>query len=120
MSGGGCAAPPGAAIVAGEQEQGNYVAEDMIVTRRGELLEAEVDGELVALHVDNGTCYGFNGTATRVWAMTEQPIRVSAIRDALLGEFDVEPETCEREVRDLLRDLERDGLVELKPAPAGS
>jgi hypothetical protein len=91
------------------------VAEELVVTRRAGLIEAEVDGELVALHVDNGTCYGFNATATRIWAMIEQPKRLGELRDALTAEFDVAPDVCEAELLDLLRDLEGDGLVELRP-----
>lgn len=86
----------------------------MLVLRRAGLIEAEVDGELVALHVDNGTCYGFNATATRVWAMIEEPKRLSELRDALVDEYDVEPEVCEAQLLDLLKDLEGDGLVELR------
>ena len=92
------------------------MTDDLMVTRRAGLIEAEVDGELVALHVDNGTCYGFNGTATRIWAMIEEPKRVSELRDALVGEFDVEPDVCEAQLLDLLRDLEGDGLIELRAA----
>ena len=84
-----------------------------LIRRKGELLEAEVDGELVALHVENGTCYGFNGTATRVWALLEQPRSLDELCDALTEEFDVEREACAREVVALLRDLENDGLVEI-------
>jgi hypothetical protein len=91
--------------------------EDRLVIRRGELLEAEVDGELVALHVDSGTCYGFNGTATRIWAMTETPRRLSEIRDALVAEFDVDSATCEAQLTELVREFAADGLVELQPAP---
>ena len=91
------------------------VAEDMLVLRRAGLIEAEVDGELVALHVDNGTCYGFNGTATRIWAMVEEPKRLSELRDALVAEYDVEPDVCEAQLLDLLKDLESDGLIELRP-----
>ena len=91
------------------------LAGDWIVTRRAGLIEAEVDGELVALHVDNGTCYGFNGTATRIWTMIEEPKKVSELRDALLDEYDVEPEVCEAQLLDLLKDLEGDGLIELRP-----
>ena len=87
---------------------------DTVVSRRGELIEAEVDGELVALHVDNGVCYGFNNTATRIWSLIEQPKRVSEIRDVLLEEYDVDPEACEAQLRELLSDLEKDGLIELK------
>jgi DNA-binding transcriptional ArsR family regulator len=91
------------------------MSKELMVLRRAGLIEAEVDGELVALHVDNGTCYGFNGTATRIWALIEQPKRLSELRDALVAEFDVEPDVCEAQLRDLLKDLEGDGLVELRP-----
>jgi hypothetical protein len=92
------------------------LSEDPIVSRRGGLLEAEVDGEMVGLHVDNGTCYGFNATATRVWALIETPRRLAELRDALLEEFNVAPEVCEAQLRELLKELEADGLVELRPA----
>jgi len=91
------------------------MSKDMLVLRRAGLIEAEVDGELVALHVDNGTCYGFNGTATRIWGMIEQPKRLGELRDALVRDYDVEPDVCEAQLLDLLKDLEADGLVELRP-----
>jgi hypothetical protein len=92
------------------------VTEDLLVKRKEGLIEAEVDGELVALHVENGTCYGFNGTATRIWQMVEEPKRLSELRDALMAEFDVDAETCEQDVRALVKDLESDGLVEVSAA----
>ena len=92
---------------------------DELLVRRGTgLLEAEVGGELVGLDVEQGTCYGFNATATRIWALIEEPKRFSELRDALLDEYEVDPETCERELMDLLKDLEKDGLVALEPAHA--
>ena len=92
------------------------MTQDFLVSRRAELIETEVDGELVALHVDNGTCYGFNGTATRIWSLIEQPRRLSELRDTLTREFEVDSETCERQLGDLLKELEADGLVELTAA----
>ena len=91
------------------------LAGDWIVARRAGLIEAEVDGELVALHVDNGTCYGFNGTATRIWTMIDEPKRLAELRDMLVREYDVAPDLCEAQLVDLLKDLEADGLVELRP-----
>ena len=91
------------------------MGKDMLILRRAGLIEAEVDGELVALHVDNGTCYGFNGTATRIWAMIAEPKRLAELRDALVGEYDVAPDVCEAQLLDLLKDLEGDGLLELRP-----
>lgn len=89
---------------------------DWIVARRGGLSEAELDGELLGLSVERGICYGFNGTATRVWKLIAQPTRLSALRDALLRDYDVDAETCERDLRELLRELEQDGLVSIDAA----
>jgi hypothetical protein len=91
------------------------LVDDLMVRRTGEMIETEVDGELVALHVDNGTCYGFNGTATRIWALIEQPKRLSELKEALLREFDVDPSTCEAQLKELLDELAADGLVEIGP-----
>lgn len=70
-----------------------------------------MDGELVALHVEKGTCYGFNVTATRIWNLLAEPKTEAQLYEALMAEFEVDRETCEREVAPLLRELEADGLV---------
>lgn len=90
---------------------------DARVRRRGGLIEAEVDGELIGLEVRQGVCYGFNGTATRIWALIEEPRKISEIVAALRAEYEVDAATCARDVRALLGQFEADGLVELEPLP---
>ncbi len=92
------------------------MTQDYIVSRRGEMIETEVDGELVALHIDNGTCYGFNSTATRIWSMIEQPKRLSELTEELMREFDVDEATCQAQLKELLDELAADGLAEIRPA----
>jgi hypothetical protein len=89
--------------------------DDLLVRRRGGLIEAEVDGELIGLEVEQGACYGFNGTATRIWALIEEPKRFSEIREVLLAEYEVDTDICERELKAVLTQLESDGLVALEP-----
>jgi hypothetical protein len=91
------------------------VTDTTTISRNGTLLEAEVDGEIVALNVESGTCYGFNSTATRVWSMIEQPRTIGEICATLVAQFDVEPDDCRRDVVDLLRELQADGLVKSDP-----
>lgn len=93
----------------------------LLATRREGLIEAEVDGEIVALHVETGTCYGFNQTATRIWSLLEQPKTLAQLCAALGDEFDVDPDQCEGDVEALLRELSDDNLVTLSndAAPAG-
>ena len=90
---------------------------DMLISRREGLIQAEVDGELVALHIENGTCYGFNVTATRIWTLIEQPRLLSDLKQTLLGEYDVDADTCDSQLREIVAELERDGLVATGPAP---
>jgi hypothetical protein len=96
------------------------VTDDPIVERRGGLIQTEVDGELVALHIENGACYGFNLTATRIWALIEKPRRLSELERELIAEYDVDPQECRVQLRALLEELQSDGLLDLRPAPEGS
>ena len=95
--------------------KGSRVPVSPTIRRNTEFLEAEVDGELVALHVDKGTCYGFNATATRIWSLLAQPMTLAELHEALMAEYDVDQATCAREVEPLLRDLEADGLLTIEP-----
>jgi hypothetical protein len=97
-----------------------FVTDDPIVERKDGLIQTEVDGELVALHIENGTCYGFNLTATRIWALIESPKRLSELERELTEEYDVDPQTCREELREMLEELRSDGLIDLRPAPEGS
>jgi hypothetical protein len=99
----------------------NSLADSPIIRRKSDLLEAEVEGELIGLHVDNGTCYGFNATATRVWALLEQPRSFEDLCAALTSEYEVDPASCRREVTALLSELEGEGLIEIEGTlPAAS
>ena len=94
------------------------MATQILVSRIAGLIEAEVDGELVGLHLDNGTCYGFNRTATRVWGLLESPRTVAELCGALLAEFEVDRATCKAELMGLLEELRQDGLVQFAKAGA--
>jgi hypothetical protein len=74
-------------------------------------MEAELGDELVALDPKAGECFGFNSVATSVWRNLEQPRSFEQLRDALLDEYEVEPERCSDELEALLQDLTARGLV---------
>lgn len=77
-----------------------------------ELMEADVGDELVALDLEEGTCFGFNLVAASVWRSLSSPKTFDQLRDDLLAEFDVSAEQCTSELKDLLDDLTAKGLVE--------
>ena len=79
--------------------------------RAVDLMEADVGDELVALDPAEGACFGFNSVATFVWRSLELPRTFEELHNALLAEYDVAPEQCERELRDLLNDLQAKHLI---------
>lgn len=72
---------------------------------------AEIDGQLVALDVKAGVCFGLNAVATDIWKLLDGRRSVTDICDALIGIYEIDRETCEDQTRALLRELVDAGLV---------
>ena len=82
-----------------------------VVARTDGFIEAEVDGEVVALSLERGTCYGLNRVGSRIWNLLDRPSRIGDLCATLLTEFKVDPDVCERQVLDLLEELRTEGLI---------
>ena len=82
-----------------------------VVTRGDGFIEAEVDGEMVALSIERGTCYALNRVGSRIWELLGGPLRIGDLCAKLLTEYKVAPDVCEREVMDLLEELRTEGLI---------
>jgi len=82
-----------------------------VVARRDGFIEAEIEGEVVALSVEQGTCYGLNSVGSRVWNLLAKPARIGDLCAMLLAEYRVDPNVCERQVLDLLEELRAEGMV---------
>ena len=87
-----------------------------LFARSPDALAAEVGGEIVALNVEKGLCYGLNEIASRVWDLLDQPRSLGEICQALVQSYDVDDDTCRQEVATLLQDLLAEELVRKVPA----
>jgi hypothetical protein len=85
-----------------------------LVARAGSTLSAEIDGEVVALDIARGVCYGLDAVGSRVWAIIEQPTPVESVCRTLMAEYDVDAATCEADVLALLEDLSAEGLITVR------
>lgn len=74
--------------------------------------------ESAILNMENSVYYGMNAVGTRVWKLLQQPKSVLEIRDAIVDEYDVTSEQCERDLLELLDQMKKEGLVELRSAAA--
>lgn len=87
------------------------VSLDSVVAASGELVSANLDGEVVILGFQSGSYYSLDQVGAFVWDRLQQPQQVSQIRDAILNEYDIDVQQCEQDLLDLLNRLANRQLV---------
>lgn len=81
------------------------------VVRSEQPLTAMVGREVVMLAPNQGAYFGLNEVGTRVWELLERPRSIDEVCSVLQDEFEVDAETCRREVLALLDQLREASLV---------
>ena len=89
------------------------LALDSVVVASKDQVSCSLENEVAIVHVTAGVYYGLDPVGARIWELIKTPRSVRSIRDALLAEYEVEPDRCESDLLALLRDLREVGLVEV-------
>lgn len=89
------------------------ISMDSIVVANKDLLCCELADDAVMLDFVSGVYYGLDPVATYIWGLIREPKVVSDVRDALLEEYDVEPERCERDLLTLFGEMSARKLIEV-------
>jgi hypothetical protein len=76
-------------------------------------VSSELDGEVAILDLKDGVYYGLNATGSTVWGELSQPASLAHLRDTVTREFAVASPVAERDLRVLLRQLVKVGLVQV-------
>jgi len=87
-----------------------------VVKAAKDQVSADLEGEAVILNLQNGVYYGLNPVGAYVWGLLTEPRTVKEIQSAVLEEYDVESDRCERDLLDLLEKLATEGLIEVNEA----
>jgi Coenzyme PQQ synthesis protein D (PqqD) len=91
-----------------------------IVIAASEQVSCPLGDESAILNLKNTVYYGLNPVGARVWSLLQRPRRISELRDALLEEYEVDADSCERDLLELLQRMRTEGLIEIvKSAAAG-
>lgn len=85
-----------------------------LVRRSENQIACDLGGETVLLNLQNGVYYGLNPSGALIWNFLEKPKTAGEIMQTLSAKYDVDPEACERDVCALLKDLEKNGLVQIR------
>ncbi len=87
-----------------------------IVCATSDQVSSDIGGETVILSIRAGIYYSLDAIGTRIWQLLQEARPVAVICDTLLEEYDVDRESCEQDLLDLLNNLMQAGLLEVKYA----
>jgi hypothetical protein len=86
---------------------------DSRVVATSDHVSCELEGEAVILNLDDCVYYGLNESSLAIWQLVQKPMFVWEIRDEIVRQFQVESNTCEKDVLSLLRQLKDSSLLQI-------
>ncbi len=87
-----------------------------VVSAIREQVSCPLGDESAILNLKNSIYYGLDPVGARIWNLLQQPRSVAEIRDALLAEYEVEPDRCERDLLGLLETMCGEELIQVQSA----
>jgi hypothetical protein len=90
------------------------IGPDSLVQRAKDILFNRIDDELLAIDAKAGYCYSLNESASRAWELISSPTRIETVCRRLIEEFDIDKDSCERDIIDLFERLNEAGLLRIK------
>lgn len=93
--------------------KGKSISLSSTVNQSEDIVASDIDDEKVMMSIEKGQYYGLDPIGTCVWNLIEKPVQVSELIDALLLEFDVDRETCEKDVLVFLEEIKEDGILQV-------
>lgn len=86
----------------------------MIYQLTSDQISSKVAGETVILNHSKGAYYGLDEVGVLVWDTLEKgPQTIDTLCEAVIGEYDVDLDTCKSDIDSLLKDLVSEKLVEV-------
>jgi hypothetical protein len=74
-------------------------------------VSCELNDEVVILSLERSLYFGLQGAGVRIWQALEQPKSVAELCVSVADTYEVTPSDCERDIRQVLSNLEKEGLV---------
>jgi hypothetical protein len=90
------------------------VSLDSMVAATSDQVSAHLGEEVVILGFQAGSYFGLDQVGAFVWNLLQEPQKVADIRDAILEEYEVESQDCERDLLALLDELAVKQLIDIK------
>ncbi|MFD2264708.1 PqqD family protein [Lacibacterium aquatile] len=88
------------------------ITRDTVISRKSDILTAEVAGEIVLMSVSHWRYFGLNAMGSEIWKRLESSQAVSELCISLAIDYEGDAQEIERDVIDLLIQLDDRNLLE--------
>jgi hypothetical protein len=82
-----------------------------------EVVSCELGGGAALLDLRSSTYYNVNAVGAYLWDQLQQPRKVADLEEAVMARYDIDSETCRRDVAVLVQQLADAKLVKVTDAP---
>lgn len=90
------------------------LSESTVISISKDNVYCNIEDEIIMLGLEDEVYYGLNSVGAFVWEQIKNPKTFAEILNAVLNEYDIEREECERDLRELITELFNKGLVEVE------
>lgn len=90
------------------------LTKDHKIIRKEEVLASEMDGEIVMMSVTQGKYFSIGQSGVAIWGLLDQERTVTELVQLLRERYEVDEETCRREVTRFVELLVQKELVEVR------
>ena len=98
-------------------EPSPFMNEHTRVVASANQVSTDGPGEAVILNTETGQYHSLRNVGAYVWKLIQTPITVADIHRTLLERYEVDPDTCWRDLLDLLESLSAEGLLDITDEP---
>lgn len=95
-------------------KQNSLINDSSIISAAKEQISSDLGGEAIILNLKSGVYHGLNEVAAKIWNIIQNPKSVNDVRTILLEEYEVDFQQCDRDLKELLQELTKVGLIEIK------
>jgi hypothetical protein len=84
-----------------------------ILSQNDEVLAADMDGEVVMMHLEMSEYYGLDAMASDIWEQLTEPTSVAKLCTALQQKYEVDRATCVSDVLAYLNEMNGYALLKI-------
>ncbi len=88
------------------------ITADTVITLSEGVLYSDLDDQVVVMNIESGEYFDIDPVGAFIWKRIEELQTVAAVCAALVDEYDVAPDQCEKETIEFLQELSELGAIE--------